>query len=333
MNADNKNWAAGLASNTPLDQLLSELSQARPATTKVLAGKLPQLHVGRGLRVANLEYFPVWTDALVTPRTYVTNFDIQKVKVAEHDQASVGGLQIENTTQEPVLLFEGTLLEGGWQHRALTRTMLVPAASVVSLPVVCVEQGRWGGASNQIIGKKVASAGIRAGLRGLRKEGQFVSQSFADQGDVWAKVERLAHASNTHMPSQSFVEMRNDLDVRMQIDPIVALAGQRGVVIAIGGHPVALELFDHPDTLAERVDSIVQGYIAESMLRDFVATPSSRVRTFVDRTERQALSEDVDANRKRTTSNAHVASEALFESEVLLHLSTLNVKHELVLAA
>lgn len=333
MNADNKNWAAGLASNTPLDQLLSQLAQARPATTKVLAGALPKIHVGRSYRVANLEWFPVWTDAAVAPRTYVTNFDPQQVKVAEQDQANVGGLQIENTTQEPVLLFEGTLLEGGWQHRALTRTVLVPAASVVSLPVVCVEQGRWGGASNQIIGTKVASAGIRAGLRGLRKEGQFVSQSFADQGDVWHKVERLAQESNTHMPSQSFVEMRNNLDVRMQIEKIVALAGQRGVVIAIGGHPVALELFDHPDTLAERLDSIVRGYIAESMLRDFVATPSSRVRTFVDRTERQALSEDVDANRKRTTSNAHVASEALFESDVLLHLSTLNVKHELVLAA
>jgi len=204
---------------------------------------------------------------------------------------------------------------------------------VISLPVVCVEQGRGGGASNQVIGKKVASAGIRAGLRGLRKEGQFVSQTQADQGDVWDKVQRMAFDSNTHAPSQSFVDMRNDLDVRMQFDPIVALAGQRGVVIAIGGHPVALELFDHPDTLAERLDSIVQGYVAESMLRNFVATPSSRVRTFVDRTQRQALSEDVDANRKRTTSNAHVASEALFESEVLLHLSTLNVQHELVLAA
>lgn len=333
MNADNKYWAADLASNIPLDQLLSQLSQARPATTKVLAGALPKIHVGRSYRVANLEWFPVWTDAAVAPRTYVTNFDPQQVKVAEQAQANVGGLQIENTTQEPVLLFEGTLLEGGWQHRALTRTVLVPASSVVSLPVVCVEQGRWGGVANQIIGTKVASAGIRAGLRGLRKQGQFVSQSSADQGDVWHKVERLAYESNTHKPSQSFVEMRNDLDVRMQIDKIVALAGQRGVVIAIGGHPVALELFDHPDTLAERLESIVRGYIAESMLRDFVATPSSRVRTFVDRTECQALSEDVDANRKRTTSNAHVASEALFESDVLLHLSTLNVKHELVLAA
>ena len=333
MTANNKNWAADVASNTPLDQLLSQLGQARPAATKLLASTLPKIHVGRSYKVANLEWFPVWTDAPLKGRTYVTNFDAQKVKVAEQAQANVGGLQIENTTQEPVLLFEGTLLEGGWQHRALTRTILVPAASVISLPVVCVEQGRWGGASNQMVGKKVASAGIRAGLRGLRKEGQFVAQSSADQGDVWNKVQRMAFESNTHAPSQSFVEMRNALDARVQIDPIVALAGQRGVVIAIGGHPVALELFDHPDTLAERLDSIVQGYIAESMLRSFVPTPSSRVRTFVDRTERQELSEEVDANRKRTTSNAHVASEALFESNELLHLSTLNVKHELVLAA
>jgi len=123
MNADNKNWASDLASNIPLDQLLSQLAQARPAATKVLAGVLPQLHVGRGYKVANLEWFPVWTDAPLKSRTYVTNFDAQKVKVAEQAQANVGGLQIENTTQEPVLLFEGTLLEGGWQHRALTRTI------------------------------------------------------------------------------------------------------------------------------------------------------------------------------------------------------------------
>lgn len=333
MNADNKNWASEVASNIPLDQLLSQLAQARPTATKLLGAALPQLHVGRGYRVANLEWYPVWSDAPVKPRSYVTEFSAGQVKVAEQAQATVGGLQIENTTQKPVLLFEGTLLEGGWQHRALTKTVLVPAASVVSLPVVCVEQGRWGGEAHQVIGKKVANGAIRAGLRGLRKQGQTVAQTQADQSEVWSTVARMAHELNEFAPSQSFVEMRNNLDGRVQLDPIVALAGQRGVVIAIGGHPVALELFDHPDTLAERLESIVQAYVAESMVRPFVRTLSSRVRTFVDRTQREALTEEIDSNRKRTTSNAHVASEALFENDELLHLSTLNVKHELVLAA
>jgi hypothetical protein len=333
MNADNKNWAADVASNIPLDQLLTQLAQARPAGTKIMSGALPRLHVGRAYRVANLEWFPVWADSPVLPRGYVTEFDSTKVKVAEHTNAAVSGLQIENTTQQPVLLFEGTLLEGGWQHRALTQTVLVPAASVVSLPVVCVEHGRWGGASHQVVGKKVASANIRAGLRGLRKQGDTVMQTSADQGEVWGKVDRLAHELKQFAPTQSFVEMRNELDQRLQIDPIVALAGQRGIVIAIGGHPVALELFDHPDTLAERFDSIVQSYVAESLVRNFVSTPSARVRKFVDRTETEDLSELVDDKRKRTRSNEHVATEAVFESNQMLHLSALNVKHELVLAA
>jgi hypothetical protein len=337
MDANNKNWAANVASNMPLDQLLAQLAQASPATTRPMptsaTGKLPQLHVGRGTRYANLQWFPVWTNAPVEPRGYVTNFDSAQVKVAERDQASVGGLKIANTTGQPVLLFEGTLLEGGWQHRALTRSVLVPAASEIDLPVVCVEHGRWGGVAHQVVGKKMATAGMRASMRGLRKEGTAVSQNFADQGEVWSKVDRLAFELNQHAPTQSFVEMRNELDKRMQLEQVEPLAGQRGVIIAIGGHPVALELFDHPDTLAERIDSIVQSYVAESMVRPFIAAHGSRIRSFVDRIERETLGEKVDDNRKRTKPNAHVASEALFERDVMLHLSTLNVKHELVLAA
>ena len=34
MDANNKNWAANVASNMPLDQLLAQLAQASPATTR-----------------------------------------------------------------------------------------------------------------------------------------------------------------------------------------------------------------------------------------------------------------------------------------------------------
>jgi len=68
-------------------------------------------------------------------------------------------------------------------------------------------------------------------------------------------------------------------------------------------------------------------------VRPFVSAHGSRIRSFTDRIEREALGDKVDDNRKRTKPNAHVASEALIDREVMLHLSTLNVKHELVLAA
>jgi hypothetical protein len=210
---------------------------------------------------------------------------------------------------------------------------LVPAASVIDLPVVCVEHGRWGGTAHQVIGKKMATAGMRASMRGIRKQGSTVMQSEANQGEVWSKVDQLAFALGQHAPTQSYVEMRNALDENMQLQKVSALPAQRGVIIAIGGHPVALELFDHPDTLAERIDSIVQSYAAESMLKPFIATHSSRVRSFVERIEKESVDDVIDENRKRTRANAHIATEALFEREQLLHLSTLNVKHELVLAA
>src|SRR5437899_10137593 len=57
--------------------------------------------------------------------------------------ASVPTLQVSNAGDRPLLLLDGEELIGAKQNRVLNTTVLVGAHSTVTIPVSCVEAGRW----------------------------------------------------------------------------------------------------------------------------------------------------------------------------------------------
>jgi hypothetical protein len=71
--------------------------------------------------------------------------------VTERDQATVSAIVVENRGPVHVLLLAGEILEGGKQNRIVVEDVLVPPRSgPLTLPVYCVEQGRWAGVGKQI---------------------------------------------------------------------------------------------------------------------------------------------------------------------------------------
>lgn len=343
------NWAKSLAGQAPLGQVLADAAQAKAAnaqtakaqtakSTSNSAGSSSQkqlgMHVGRGFRFGNLDWFPVWTDEALKPRGYTTSFRAGTVKVSELPVAKVSGIQIENVSSTGVLLLEGTLLEGGLQHRALTRSVFIEANQALELPVVCIEEGRWAGSSNQNIGSKLAPARVRAAMRGMSRGSNNVVQADADQTKVWDEIQNYQQKLAAPNRTGSYALMRDQIDQNQPVLPNPeALAGQRGVIVAINGQPVALELFDHPDTLSERLDAIVRGYLPDSMQAGYLQTPSRRARRFADRITRVGVTEPEGPNHRRNLPDVVVAAEALYSEDRLLHLAALNARHDLVLAA
>jgi len=57
--------------------------------------------------------------------------------------ASVPTLEVSNAGDRPLLLLDGEELIGAKQNRVLNTTVLVDAHSTVTIPVSCVEAGRW----------------------------------------------------------------------------------------------------------------------------------------------------------------------------------------------
>lgn len=328
-----KAWSELLTNGTALQDLFVAAKTA-PAVTDVLK---PQLHVGSGYRFGNLTWFPVWTDAPLAARKYSTAAGLA-FKVAEAPQASVPTLQVENEADLDLLLLEGMILEGGWQHRALTQSIVIPARSVEQIPVVCVEQSRWGGSSQQAAGKKVAPAAVRVAMRGLSRDQMGnVSQLGPDQSRVWSNVAEYQTRHKTNAATHSLADIQDELDGKATPLPAVqALPGQRGVVIAALGQPIAFELFDHPDTLAERLEGMLQSFQLDVADRGFVKAKGQVARDFVLLATKVRLNEitrSAKYTRSQSANSRYVAADALVHDGDLVHLSCINSQHELVLAA
>jgi len=191
------------------------------------------------------------------------------VTVEELGGGSVPELVVVNHGGEAVLLVEGEVLGGLRQTRTLNTTVLVPARETVVIPVSCVEEHRWGGISPAAREEVHASPGVRSAKNiGVRKRARLGAGFGADIPEVWASVDRHLEAHGVHSPSGSYAEVQHQR--RGHLDEITAalrpVAGQRGVLAVAGGRPLALDVFDRPDTLASLWPGLVGSYAADAVV-------------------------------------------------------------------
>jgi hypothetical protein len=234
-----------------------------------------RLHVGQGTHRGPLTVFPVWTDAPTIPREYLTGASAP-VDVAERaGTPAVDQLVVTNRGQRPVLLLAGELLEGGWQTRALTATTLLAPGEPTVLPVVCVEEGRWGGDVRHSRQARRAPFAVRA---------QF--DRAEPQQAVWDRVrgyESVAGPSETGSLADRLdriVPVARDLTRGLR-----PLAGQWGLLVGIAGHPAWLEVFDSRRSLAAHWSGLLHAATLDALGRSPVRTPATLARSFAQRLE------------------------------------------------
>jgi hypothetical protein len=306
---------------------------------------MPALHLGAPTQAGPLTIFPIWTDAPITPATYRTSLPAD-ARIDELDDPTVGQLRITNAGTTPVLLLEGALLDGGLQHRVLTRTVLVDAHSREDVEVACVEHGRWAGGRGQRLARYRAPLAVRGALRGLRADAPAArpSDGGADQGDVWQRVGRYERELGGSATS-SLVELQERLNAELAalLTEVRPLFGQRGVLIGAAGHPVLLEVYDDPQTLAEQWDALLSAVALDARLAPAKPTPGYRARVFVQRLAavppsrtialRKAFTVGTDTAFTVGADDDLVSARGIATSARLLHLAVLNVKHQFILAA
>ena len=285
-----------------------------------------KLHIGQGTTIGAITIFPVWHDRQVrNQRRYDTGptaLEVSEVK----DGPLVGQLSVKNTSDRPVLVLDGQLFEGGWQHRMAIRSSLVPAQTQMALEVACVEQHRWHGATSQRTGGRRATSVVRAGY------------DAGGQHEVWRRIERIG-ASPGRASTGSLVDRLDRPDLEEQTKLLARnvrpLAGQCGVLIGIGGQPLALEVFDHPTTLAEQYRELLRAAVLDSLGAPAVPTPGRRARRFA---ERLALAElDLEPNvgqlgRHGRASTPHVEATSLRHGFNTVHLRATYRRHPLLQA-
>src|SRR5215471_11389976 len=241
---------------------------------QIIADALSRITVGQPVRSGNLTMFPLLA-GVEEVADYLTLDEAlkqgQAVVTEVSEFGSVPELSFTNNGALPVLLVDGEELIGAKQNRILNLTVLAPAHRKLSIPVSCVEQGRWSYRSAAFASAPRAQfAASRANKvasvsSSLRDRGRADS----DQNEVWEDIDRMAAnlrvASPTSAMSDLYESYSADLDECVQeLSPVKA---QVGAAFAISGEIVGFDLFDRASTLRKLLPKLVSSYAIQGLSR------------------------------------------------------------------
>ncbi|MCH8275896.1 MAG: hypothetical protein IH851_14035, partial [Armatimonadetes bacterium] len=176
---------------------------------------------------------------------YITLAEAKKngwVEIIERPgEGAVNELQVRNTGPKPLLLLGGELLLGGKQDRIVAKDTIIPPNETVVVPVFCVEQGRWQGASLRF---EYSNAVVPQSVR--------FAATYSDQARVWARVGEynedvgvIAGAPSTVQSGLSDPEVRKRVESGLD-ELLKSLEGKDnvvGVIFVLNGEIQTFELF------------------------------------------------------------------------------------------
>lgn len=233
---------------------------------------LPEIRVGASIHHESLTIFPLFaeTNGGVEYQLSDEAIGAGTVSVEEIDESgSVPHLHVENKGDARVLFIEGEELRGAKQNRVLNTSVLIAAHSKTTIPVSCVEQGRWGYRSRQFgSGGSHSSPKLRAVLKKSVSDSLELGHGFtSDQGEVWKEVSRQMNyhgrSSPTHAMADTYESYRPRMDefqARLKY-----VEGALGLAVAVGPNVVAVDLFDKPSTCRKAWDRLLTGFVMEAL--------------------------------------------------------------------
>jgi hypothetical protein len=199
------------------------------------------------------------------------------------ESGSVPELVVENPLTKRVLLYDGEELVGAKQNRILNVSVLVEARSKLTIPVSCVEQGRWSRRSALFdAGTNVSHAHLRR-----RKAEMLAAQPLARglaQSEVWDEVHEKSVRMSVHSSTGASRDMysRYERDLRALENAFPAQPGQCGAILGLGGD-LCVDVVSRPDAFARLWPKLRAGYLLDALERlDGKTTTPERIAHFVE---------------------------------------------------
>jgi len=252
--------------------------QAQSDVRRVLAG----VRVGERRAHGGLTVFWLHAPAASTPWAVATLDEARAqgaLIVSERDQAAVSEIVIENRGPVHVLLLAGEILQGGKQNRIVVEDVLVPPRSgPLTLPVFCVEQGRWQGAGKQF--------STRETLAAPRLREKMLERS--DQRQVWAEVDRYARSVAAPSATGSYQAIPDKPEVQAQQKDVEAAIGgaiapgAQGAAVYVGDTLAGLDLFQDGSLFAREWSKLLRASTIEAYGRKIADPDAHRLRTSLD---------------------------------------------------
>lgn len=231
--------------------------------------QLTKTTVGTPTRRDGISLFPLFFEAEKDSTAVIAD---DSLEVSELASATVPQLQVTNKKDIPVIIPAGRVLEGGRQTRTVNVSILVPAGATITIPVSCVEAGRWHGGSHFRDSKRIAGRNVRmAKQRGVKRNIDTYGQKFSDQSAVWHSISdelsmrHISHESDSYLAADRYVETDENLYKTLQ--ELLAegrVEGQTGIAVAYGNKIAGFELFTNVNDLAASWETLVRSAVLDA---------------------------------------------------------------------
>ena len=126
------------------------------------------------------------------------------VEVTEvSEQGSVPHLRVVNRSPERILIVDGQELVGAKQNRVVNLTILVNAHSELTIPVSCVEAGRWRSRSRTFSSapRTQYSSGRAKRMAQVTASMKTAGLHRSDQSEVWADIAEMSARLKSSSPT------------------------------------------------------------------------------------------------------------------------------------
>jgi hypothetical protein len=244
---------------------MTTLADVAPIT-QILGNVLTGEPVAHGA----LTMVPLLAPALADPGWLTLAEAGPKVEISEVGEAgSVPELTLTSTADVPVLLLDGEELVGAKQNRVLNTSVLVAAGATLTLPVSCVERGRWHYSRRDF---RSGDAALFASIR--RAKAESVSTSIrtgrghrSDQGQIWASLAARHAEHDVRTPTEAMSDFyaHHDEAIAAARAALAPRPGQVGAIVYIAGRWVGADLLASPGLFASAWPRLSAGYAADAV--------------------------------------------------------------------
>lgn len=239
---------------------------------KIIQDTISTALIGEGITFNNLTIFPLTFEKDVIPdyQTLDEALAAGTTKITEvSDSGSVPELLFLNEGDLSVLLLDGEELVGAKQNRVLNLSILAPPNKAITIPVSCVEQGRW---SHNSSGFHMEDRVMFS--RGRSNKAASVSRSMASEGsrrsdqsevwqDIYAKSARFRVNSPTGSMSDVYKDRKHSIDEFLRA--FNGVDGQVGAIFGIDGAVAGVDIFDSQDTFTKLMPKLVRSYSLDAI--------------------------------------------------------------------
>ena len=238
----------------------------------IIANTLSSLSLGSAQTHAHLTLIPLIGETLgeVDYRLLDAALAQGCARVTEVSEAGVvPELQVHNQCADPILLLDGEELVGAKQNRILNLSVLVPAGRTTTIPVSCVEAGRW-----RADAAELRSAGRAHFAAGRARKSHKVSESLArrgsresDQSEVWQDISEKAARMAVRSSTNAAAALYSAHEDRLQgyLDAFRPVEQQRGALFLLNQQVLSCDLFDAAETCAATLPKLVRSCALDAL--------------------------------------------------------------------